>query len=387
MEKIIKPSYFEKFNCIGGDCEDTCCAGWYIAIDEKTYKKYKKVKEAPIRARLNKELVEKKNGTTDHVAKIKLKNGRCAFLNKEGWCDIYTCLGESYLSDTCTLYPRAINKINDQLEYTLIMSCPEAARKILLNKEPIKFEESMEASDRITISGDIKVSSKKATKWQDYFLEIRALLITILQNRSIQIEERLGIIGTLLGEINILAQKGEYKKIETVIAKSNQELGKIVGENLEKEADIAAKLVVYLRYFSNEKKLQSRRYIECLEEVFRGLQVKDELVLQDVHKAYKEGYKKYYKPFLEEKGYIIENYLVNYTFERCIPLDANMPLESFLKLQLYYRLIRLQLIAIANVNNGLSDEAVVKLVQSFTKTFDHNSEYIEELIEYMRYNG
>ena len=29
-----------QFKCIGGECEDTCCAGWSVSIDKKTYKKY-----------------------------------------------------------------------------------------------------------------------------------------------------------------------------------------------------------------------------------------------------------------------------------------------------------------------------------------------------------
>ena len=28
MQYII-PHYYKKFACIGGDCPDTCCAGWW----------------------------------------------------------------------------------------------------------------------------------------------------------------------------------------------------------------------------------------------------------------------------------------------------------------------------------------------------------------------
>ena len=30
------PDYYHEFSCIAGECEDTCCAGWQIVIDEKT---------------------------------------------------------------------------------------------------------------------------------------------------------------------------------------------------------------------------------------------------------------------------------------------------------------------------------------------------------------
>ena len=29
------PDYYKEFSCIVADCEDTCCAGWQIVIDEK----------------------------------------------------------------------------------------------------------------------------------------------------------------------------------------------------------------------------------------------------------------------------------------------------------------------------------------------------------------
>ena len=38
--KIRTPDYFNKFKCIADKCEDTCCAGWGIVIDDESYKKY-----------------------------------------------------------------------------------------------------------------------------------------------------------------------------------------------------------------------------------------------------------------------------------------------------------------------------------------------------------
>ena len=39
MEYII-PHYFDRFRCVAAECEDTCCAGWAIMIDEDTLEKY-----------------------------------------------------------------------------------------------------------------------------------------------------------------------------------------------------------------------------------------------------------------------------------------------------------------------------------------------------------
>lgn len=41
--KIVMPDYFKQFKCIGGKCEDSCCIGWDIDVDEKTFRQYMKL--------------------------------------------------------------------------------------------------------------------------------------------------------------------------------------------------------------------------------------------------------------------------------------------------------------------------------------------------------
>ena len=38
------PDDYKQFSCIAGNCEDTCCAGWQIVIDERSLARYKNVK-------------------------------------------------------------------------------------------------------------------------------------------------------------------------------------------------------------------------------------------------------------------------------------------------------------------------------------------------------
>lgn len=53
------PHYYRKFQCIASECEDTCCAGWEIMIDDKALEKYKKAK-GPVGNRLKIPLTGKK---------------------------------------------------------------------------------------------------------------------------------------------------------------------------------------------------------------------------------------------------------------------------------------------------------------------------------------
>ena len=86
------PNYYKEFSCIAGSCPDTCCAGWQIVIDNKTLKKYQHFK-GPFHNRLHNDIDWK-----EHV--FRQYNRRCAFLNEENLCDIYTEAGPKMLCDT-----------------------------------------------------------------------------------------------------------------------------------------------------------------------------------------------------------------------------------------------------------------------------------------------
>ena len=49
--EYVYPDYYRQFTCIGGECPDTCCAGWEIDIDEDSYAYYNSV-EGPFSKRL-----------------------------------------------------------------------------------------------------------------------------------------------------------------------------------------------------------------------------------------------------------------------------------------------------------------------------------------------
>ena len=37
------PDYYKEFQCTADKCEDTCCAGWQIMVDDRSLAKYKKM--------------------------------------------------------------------------------------------------------------------------------------------------------------------------------------------------------------------------------------------------------------------------------------------------------------------------------------------------------
>jgi lysine-N-methylase len=132
--KIRVPKYFKDFKCIASECEDTCCAGWGIVIDDETYKKYQKV-EGDFGDRLRSEIVHD-GGENIFV----LKGNDCPFLNENKLCDIYNEVGEDALCYTCKQYPRYMEEFGGLREIGISLSCPEAARIILRDSKKAEFE-------------------------------------------------------------------------------------------------------------------------------------------------------------------------------------------------------------------------------------------------------
>ena len=188
------PEYYEKFKCIAGDCPDTCCAGWQIVIDEESMKKYQNFKG---------DYVWKVMGCVDWETEAFRQDNekRCAFLNKENLCDLYTNAGEDSLCKTCREYPRHTEEFEGVREITLSISCPEVARILMEEMEPVKF----------LIEEKAEIEETEDFSEFDPFLfslleDARKEMLDILQNRALPIKERtmlvLGMAHDMQGRIN-----------------------------------------------------------------------------------------------------------------------------------------------------------------------------------------
>ena len=170
------PDYYKEFSCIADKCEATCCAGWQIVVDEESLQRYKKV-SGEFKERIQ-EGVNFKEGV------FYQKSGkRCAFLNEQNLCDMYTALGEESFCETCRRYPRHIEEFENVREFTLSVSCPEAARILLSRKEPAKFYDvEVEAEEEVFDDFDPMVYEK--------LLEARGEMLRFLQKRVLPLNER-----------------------------------------------------------------------------------------------------------------------------------------------------------------------------------------------------
>ena len=196
------PHYWNKFQCTGGSCPDTCCAGWQIQIDPASLKKYRNQK-GPLGSRLHNEINWKE-------ACFRQYHGRCAFLNEENLCDLYLeGGGKKAFCRTCRTYPRHIEEFEGLREMSLSLSCPAAAKLILECREPVRFLHG--ENDRTENYSEF-----------DFFLftklmDVRSLIFQILQERERPLRLRLALVLALTHDFQLLIRRGRLFETEALL--------------------------------------------------------------------------------------------------------------------------------------------------------------------------
>ena len=297
--KIRVPNYFKDFKCIASKCEDTCCAGWGIVIDDEALEKYQKV-QGDFGDRLRREIVHE-GGENIFI----LKDNNCPFLNENKLCDIYKEVGEDALCYTCKQYPRYIEEFGGVREIGISLSCPEAARIILGNSKKTTFELS-ENNEEISNYNDINANLYLQ------LLQSRKIVLDIIQDRNIDLNVRAVITLKFIDEVQEKIDENEMTAIKDVREKFSNE-------------DFINEFIKELDKYKNNK---NKKYINIKEffEVFKNLKhitPNDPLGLNDAIRYFwqseedKEIYLSKHESFnnyYEECIYKFENILVYFIF-------------------------------------------------------------------------
>lgn len=392
----LVPNYMQNFKCIGSTCEDSCCCHWRIDIDEKSYKNYQKIRDKELRPLFHKYLIlNRSNFNKNTYAVINLlEDGKCPFLEKDMLCKIQNKHGYEYLSTVCCSFPRVTNMVNNVVERSADLSCPEAARIALLDPKEMEFDENEESSDirnMITSIIDTHDPNLKDVLLK-YLWDLRIFTITVLQYRNITISERLVFLGLFFQNVQKHIDLKMVAEIPKIISSYNDLLQNNSLENtfasIQSNNFIQMKLLKEIADEIHSFAIKVKRYAECAEEFLYGLQIKDESDIEIISGRYNDAYIKYYQPFMKEHSYILENYLVNYVFRNLFPFADGLTLfDSYMMLVVHFSLIKMHLIGISAFHKGLTIEHIIKLIQSFEKNIVHSPLYLKHIAALMKKNG
>ncbi|MGL5381651.1 flagellin lysine-N-methylase [Clostridium sp.] len=370
--KIKKPDYFDKFNCIASECEDTCCAGWGIVIDEETHKHYLSV-EGEFGERLRSEII-----TEDGENIFTLKGEDCAFLNENKLCDIYSNLGGDSLCYTCRQYPRYLEEFGSLREIGISLSCPEAARIILRDSEKVKFnitENDEEVSSYNDINPTLYIN----------LVQCRNIVFNFMQNRDLDINVRCALSLIFVDEIQKKIDSNDIKDIKEVKDKFLNE-------------DFINKTIEEIKVYRNNG---SKKYenLNGVLNVFKGLKhinPNDPLGLDDALRYFwqseedEELYLNIYKKFEEyykDKEYHFEQILVYFVYRYFMKSVFDYDVLAKIKTAIISCIMIKELSVVRYLENKeFTEEDMVDIAHTYSKDVEHLEENIETLAEIFETN-
>lgn len=408
--RLVHPEYAETFRCIGSACEDTCCKGWGIPIDREAYDKYRNLPPSPLRNLIQIScLITPKEAVcvdgsgqivpgAEVFAKIRMTDAnQCPMLNKDGLCRIQTEIGVDFLAHTCASYPRIVHSIDGIEEKALALSCPEAARLVLLDPwlfpsiQPVPIQAT--SPDPLYQPHCEYDSAGRDRSLLSWFWSIRECVLALVRNRSYELWQRLFLLGIFCRRLDGIAE-GELEiavpaflcefKASTASGRlrtAMEAMETLPTDNVS-QLDVVLKLAGMLLKHSNTLP----RFTECVHAFTTGIGNGPGATLESLAAHYALAHDRFYAPFFDRHPHILENYLIN-TMLRCqFPLREGTRTGAQPSMTHEYALLTAQfalmkglLIGVAGAHReAFSTEHVVHTVQAASRHFEHHPHFLAQ---------
>jgi lysine-N-methylase len=404
--KLFQPDYADDFRCIGSACEDSCCEEWTIYVDQDAFEKYKTLPAGPLRTIIDKNILRTPeaaqatgDSATANFAKIRLNaSHKCPLLSADGLCQIQTEHGEEFLPQMCANYPRITYRTGGAMEKVLSLSCPEAARIVLLNPQllnprlltsagrDVGQDAGQDAGSRT--GGDNEHSSDP---WLPYFWPIRDFALALVQNRIYPLWQRLFLLDLFSRRFDAIAPEQRSEKVPQLLAEfeTTAAAGNLQAAMNNVPADHAQQLDLVLRLAGMllHQSYLRPRFVECIQAFTQGIGNGEGATLESLTARYAMAHGLYYEPFFQKHPHILENYLVNTIFRCRFPfgrdwaqtgVETSMTRESTL-LAAQFALMKGLLIGVAGFHReAFSVSHVVHTVQAASKHFEHHTDFLKQ---------
>lgn len=211
---FLFPDYYLKFSCKMGECRSACCVGWPISISMKNYFGLLGLDcDADLRRRLDCGLRVCDRPTEDEYARFEPRyDGNCSLRMEDGRCALHAELGEEILPDVCRLYPRGIRAENGLYECSCANSCEAVLELLFKQEEPINFIRQ-ELTMQMPPIRDRRSFFETLGKEQ----KIRLYLISIIQDRSMTLPQRLMYLGEVLDKMDRAFETKDEAMLDSIL--------------------------------------------------------------------------------------------------------------------------------------------------------------------------
>lgn len=385
---ITRPNYMEKFRCIGGACEDSCCAGWRVVFDKRTTQTYLNAKDPEIREiaiKSIKKIKTDRSSQNHSFIQMNPQTGACPFLQTDKLCMVQGKMGEKSLSKTCTTYPRHAGSVSGRTVEVATLSCPEAARLCLLDTEAMKIGQGKLSSINMLSLSEIPEHFSSLSYLHQTALEM-------LEDERVSFMEFVLVYGSTL---NILRKRPETAFSEERRFDEMQEIIKLIRTSLGNTHESAARtraatqfqlakvLPILVRHSRNG--LRNLRFQKSFLDGLNG-------ILPDPNDidAAVDRYRKTIKDLSSSERKLLHSALRNYILNDLVNNSALYTRSPSAALQgLQAVIVRLSIFVIQLVGAKLSvencdiQERLPLIVSSTARVFEHNSLLMSEITNYL----
>ena len=383
--KVLKPFYYDDFKCIADKCIDNCChIQWTITIDEKTYKKYRKLK-GPWGKKINNNINRiRKNNSYLSYGKIKLKDYGCSLLDEKGFCSIHAQLGEGYLSNTCRMYPRNIIKYNDIYERNLTMSCPEVARYFVKHQGDFYF--NMDEEELSDLDKDYIVNINYDQNLYNLLWNARGLAMEIIQFKEIDIWKRVVFVKSLCDKVQKIINKKDYENYEKVLKNFRSEIVNVnIINSLDKITIIPnikmsfTKAILQLR---NNTVIKNEKYLNLIDEYNELVKRNNtDILMTKIENEFNEMLSKYNNVLENLLVYLIYKYFMKTLYTKKLEMEINNVIIS-------YAVIKMLILSRWYKNNRiLNEEDFVEVFYVVSRVIEHSSGFLNYLYKNIKDAG
>ncbi len=196
IKEILTPRYMAQFQCLGGECEDSCCIDeWTITIEKKYYQKIERVlsRNQQSRTEFTNKIKRLHGSAADKTHYATIAHGedhRCGFLSETRMCSLHQAYGPGILPSVCGTYPRLNFIINNRFERYGTLSCPEVARQCLLHDDALTLE-LLSTTPQPNTYGNLATVGDRHNYYEKYYDDIRTTVAELLTLPGYSLETRL----------------------------------------------------------------------------------------------------------------------------------------------------------------------------------------------------
>jgi lysine-N-methylase len=301
----------------------------------------------------------------------------------------------------CSAYPRVMNVVDDVLQRSLDLSCPEAARIVLLDPEPMQFdeEEGPPRDPRMAHLSILRTSHDNSDKPYRHFREIRGFVIWLLQYRAFPVWKRLMVLGSLCDQLQAAVAAGHNSRTPELLGAYREGMERdLLGRALNAYAPRPAaqlELVLELIVGRISSDFTAPPLLACYQKFMQAMEWTVQSSMDDIGRRYAAAHAQYYAPFLSRHEYILEHYLVSYVHRTLFPIGpqestrglsiphiARSMTDQCLVLMAHYAIIQTLLIGLAAFyKEEFGAGHAVHVIQSFSKAFEHSPSFPERALK------